>query len=101
MYVNFVILASDCYPFHACMLETVCKCFTVNSEFLLGFYSPKTLQMRSFVKINPSRNGKINLSFTDFHISCPIREFPTSQICLSILFAKIKFSREFLNLQYL
>ena len=51
--------------------------------------------MRSFVKIKPSRNGEITLSFTDIGISCLSREFLTSQICLLTLFAKIKFSRNF------
>ena len=57
--------------------------------------------MRSFVKINPSPNGKITLSFiTDIgksYLSC---DFLTSQICLLRLFAKIKFSRKFPNFKY-
>ena len=57
--------------------------------------------MRSFVKIKPSRNGKITLSFIDKGKSCLIREFFTSLICLLMLFAKIKFSRNFPNLQIL
>ena len=56
--------------------------------------------MRSFVKIKPSRNGKITLSFIDIGKSCLNREFLSSLICLLILFAKIKFSRKFPNLQY-
>ena len=51
--------------------------------------------MRSFVKIKPSQNGKITLSFTDIRISCPSGEFLMLQICLNMLFAKIKFSRKF------
>ena len=57
--------------------------------------------MRSFVKLNTSRNGKITLLFTDIRILCQSREFLTSQICLLMLFAKIKLSRNFPNLQYL
>ena len=57
--------------------------------------------MRSFVKLKPSRNGKITLSFTEIGISCPKREFLTSQICVLMLFAKIKFARKFPNLQYI
>ena len=38
--------------------------------------------MRSFVKIKPSRNGGITLSFIDIGKSCLIREFFTSLICL-------------------
>ena len=56
--------------------------------------------MRSFVKTKSSQNGEITLSFTDIGISCLSREFLTSQICLLTLFAKIKFSRKFPNLQY-
>ena len=41
-----------------------------------------------------------SLSFTDIGKSCSSRDFLTSQICLLTLFAKIKFSRKFLNLQY-
>ena len=56
--------------------------------------------MRSFVKIKPSRSGKITLPFIDIGESCLNREFFTSQMCLLMLFAKIKFSRKFPNLQY-
>ena len=55
--------------------------------------------MRSFVKIKSSRNGEITLSFTDLGKSYHSREFLTSQICLVTLFAKIKFSRKFPDLQ--
>ena len=44
--------------------------------------------MRSFVKIKPSRNGRITLSFIDIVKSCLSREFFTSLICLLMLFAK-------------
>ena len=57
--------------------------------------------MRSFLKLKPLRNGKITMSFTDISISCPFSlEFLMSQICLLMLFATIKFSQKFLNLQY-
>ena len=59
----------------------------------------RTSHMRSFVKIESSRNGEITMSFTDVGKSCPSREFLTSQMCLLMLFAKIKFSRKFQNLQ--
>ena len=47
--------------------------------------------MRSFVKISPSRNCEITLSFNNGGKSCPSREFLTTQI---------KFSQQFPNLQY-
>ena len=56
--------------------------------------------MRSFVKIKTSRNGKITLSFTDIGKSCLSRKFFKSLICLLMIFAKIKLSRNFPNLQY-
>ena len=57
--------------------------------------------MRSFVKIKFSRNGDIALPFSDLGKSCPSRNLLTSQVCLLMLFAKIKFSRIFPDLQYL
>ena len=56
--------------------------------------------MQSFMKINPSQNGKITLSFIDIGKLCLSREFFKSLICILMLFAKINFSRKFLNLQY-
>ena len=56
--------------------------------------------MRSFVKIKPSRNGKITLSFINIGKSCLSRDFFKSLICLLMLFVKINFSRKFPNLQY-
>ena len=53
------------------------------------------------MKINPSRIGDITLLFTDIGKSCPASDFFTSQMSLLTLFAKIKFSRKFPNLQYL
>ena len=40
------------------------------------------------------------MSFTDKGKSCPVHDFFTSQMCLLTLFAKIKFSRKFPNLQF-
>ena len=57
-------------------------------------------QMQSFVKIKPSQNGEITLSFTNIGKSCPSREFLMSQMCLLTLFTKTKLLRIFLSLQY-
>ena len=57
--------------------------------------------MRSFVKMKSSRIGEITIPFTDIGKSRPCREFLTSQICVLMLFAKIKCSGKFPNLQYL
>ena len=57
--------------------------------------------MRSFVKIKPSRNDKLTLSFINTGKSCIKRDFFTSLMCLLKLFANIKFSRKFPNLQYI
>ena len=55
--------------------------------------------MRSLVKIKSLRFRAITLYFTDKGKSYPIRKFLISQICLLSLFAKIKFSQIFPNLQ--
>ena len=60
-------------------------------NFREGFIFAK---LRSFLKIKPSWNGKITLSFTDVGKSGSSRKFLTSQICLLTLFAKIKLSRK-------
>ena len=52
------------------------------------------------MKIEPSRNGKITLSFIDIGKSCLSCKFFTSLICLLMLLIKIKFSQKFQNLQY-
>ena len=57
------------------------------------------LHMRSFVKIKPSQNGKITLTFIDIGKSCLSREFFTSLVSFLMLFAKTKFSRKFPNLK--
>ena len=74
--------------------------FTVNHKFSQEFYFRETSYMGSFVKIKPSPNCNITLSFTDVGKSCHSRKFLTSQICLLTLFAKIKFLTKFPNLQY-
>ena len=82
-----------------CLNQTVYG-YTVNLEFSRGVHFRETSHIRSFVKIKLSRYEDITLSFTDICKSCPDREFWMSLICLSTLFAKIKFSRKFPNLQY-
>ena len=56
--------------------------------------------MRSIAKIKSSRNAEITQPITDIGKSCPSREFLASQVCLLKLFAKIKFSGKFTDLQY-
>ena len=56
--------------------------------------------MRSFVKIKYSRIAEITLAFTDIGKSRFCLKFQR-QKCVLTLFAKIKFSRKFPNLQYL
>ena len=51
---------------------------TLNQEiFVRIFYFCDTSQMRSFVKIKPSRNSKITLSFTDVGTSYASHESVT------------------------
>ena len=65
---------------------------TENSKIFARVLFRETSRMRSFVKIIPSRNAEITLSFTYVRQSWPCREFLASHICLLTLFAKIKFS---------
>ena len=75
---------------------------TVNSEIFARVLFRETSHMRSFVKTKSSRIAKFStLSITDIGKSCPSREILTSQVCLLTLFAKIRFSRKFPDLQYL
>ena len=56
--------------------------------------------LRSFVKMKSSGNREITLSITDIVKSCPNSEcFNVANLSLT-LFAKIKFSRKFPDLQY-
>ena len=70
-----------------------CKFGNFREDFIFA-------KLRSFVKIKPSQNGKITLSFIDIGKSCFNREFFTELMCLVMQFAKINFSRKFSNLQY-
>ena len=54
----------------------------------------------SFVRMKPSRNGEITLSFTDVGKSCPSREFLTWHLCILTLFAKKKILAKFPDSQY-
>ena len=68
-------------------------------KFSRGFYFRETSHKRSFANIKPSRNRENSLSFTDVGKSCQSHNFYHGKYVLT-LFAKIKFSRKFLNLQY-
>ena len=61
--------------------------YTVYSEIFARTLFSRN--MRSFLKINPSLNDKISLSFINIGKFCLGREFFTSPICLLMLFAKI------------
>ena len=77
-----------------------CKlCPSAKSDFLRGFYFRETLLMQGFLKIQPSRSSVITLWATDVGKSCPCHRL--CQICILTIFAKIKFSRKFPNLQYM
>ena len=78
--------------------DIYCKFGNFREDFI--FAKLRICDMRSFVKIKPSRDDKITLSFIGIGKSCLNREVFTSLICLLMLFAKIKLSRKFPNLQY-
>ena len=69
-----------------------------NSEIFARFYFRETSQICEFPRKQNPREKARSLSFNDIGKSC--REYLTSQIYLFTLFAKIKFSRKFPNLQY-
>ena len=95
MFLNVPYSVSLVMTYLACLLHVLLKYYyyTVNLEIFVSFFSfRKTTHRRSFVKIISSPNGKTTLSFTATDKSCPSRKYLTSQICLLMLFAKIKFS---------
>ena len=75
--------------------------FTVNSEIFTRVLFSRNFAYAKFVKIKSSRNSEITLSFTNAGKSCLSLVFLVSQICLLTIFAKIKLSRKFPDLQYL
>ena len=72
--------------------------YTISSGNLEIFV--RVLFSRNFMKIKSSQIGEIPLSFSDIGKSRLCCEFVMSKICVIKLFAKIKFSRKFPNLQY-
>ena len=59
-----------------------------------------TVNSETFARVLFSRIGEITLLLTDISKSRPCHEFLMSQICVLMLFVKIKISRKFTNLQY-
>ena len=92
---NFFYYLCVCVCFYGLELTVITFCpITVKfGNFREGLFS------RSFVKMKSSRFRANTLSFTDTGKSWPSREFLASQICLLSLFAIMKFSRIFPNLQ--
>ena len=75
--------------------------YTVNSEIFARTLFSRNFTYAKFRENTPSRNGKNTLSFIDIRKPCLSRDFFTSLICILMLFAKIKFTRKFPNLQYI
>ena len=73
--------------------------YTVNPEIFARVLFSRNFAYAKFRENKPSRNDEITLSLIDIGKSCLSREFFTSLICLLMLFAKIKFSRKFPDLQ--
>ena len=67
---------------------------TVNSEIFASVLFSRNFAYAKF-RENKALLKWRNHSFTGVGKSCPSREFLTWQICLLMLFAKIKFSRKF------
>ena len=77
------------------------------SKLLYGFASVQAIihyckfgNFRNGFSFGKLRNGEITLLFTYIGKSCHSQEFLTSQICILMLLAKIKFSRKFSDLLY-
>ena len=66
------------------------------SEIFARVLFCETIQMRSSVKIKPSRKGQIILSFTDVGKSCHSRKIFKWQICLLTLFAEKNSRKNFM-----
>ena len=75
------------------------KIDTVDSQIFARVLFSRNFAYAKFREMKSSRNGEIIMLFTYIGKSCHSRDFFTSQICLLTLFAKIKFSRKFPNLQ--
>ena len=73
---------------------------TVNAEIFARIIFSRNFADAKFRENKTLAKWRITISFTEKYKSCPSREFLASQICLLMLFAKIKFSRKFPNLQY-
>ena len=73
---------------------------TVNSEIFARVLFSLNFAYAKFREIKSSRNAEITLSTTDMRKSYPSSEMFQSPVCLLTLFAKIKFSRKFPDLQY-
>ena len=69
-------------------------------NFHEGFIFAKLRICEVLCQIKSSQYGEITLLFVNMAKSCPSHEYLMSQIYLLTLFAKIEFSRKFLNLQY-
>ena len=70
--------------------------FLYNSEIFAMVLFSRNFAVAKFRANKPSRNGKITLSFTDHAL---VANFYAHKYVLT-LFKKTKFSRKFLNLQY-
>ena len=73
----------------------------VNSKIYARFPFSRNFAYVEFREKKNTHEMAKTLCPTDVGKSCQIREFLTWLICLLMLFAKIKLSRKFPNLQYL
>ena len=72
---------------------------TVNSEIFARVLFSRNFAYAKFRENKSWRIGEITLSTTDIGKSYPCSEIFRSQVCLLTLFAKIKFSRKFPDVQ--
>ena len=103
--VSILILSASKNQSRIIILKTLIgatspKLFTVNLEIFVRVLFLRNFAYGKFRENKSSRISKITLLITDIGKSCTCREFLTAKICVLTLFAKIKFSRKFPNLQY-
>ena len=75
--------------------------YTVNLEIFARTLFSRNFAYAKFRENKIHAKWQNSLSFIDIRKPCLSRQFFTSLICLLMLFAKIKFTRKFPNLQYI
>ena len=84
-----------------CTPHTISTVYTVNSEIFASTLFSRNFAYAKFRENKALAKWQITWSFIDIGNCCLSRKCFTSLICLLMIFAKIKFSWKFPNLQYM